>query len=54
MKEYTAILFVKVEAENIHKARGIAYDLDIIPRNKDHKDKVTLNSTDTEVEELIY
>jgi hypothetical protein len=54
MKQYTVTLYVKVEAENIHKARGIAFNLGIVPRNKDDKDKVTLNPRDTEVDELIY
>jgi hypothetical protein len=51
MSTYTVSIYLSIETETEEEAREIAFNLDIVPKNKADEAKIYWNSQNTEVEE---
>jgi hypothetical protein len=51
MRNFTVSMYLSIAAETEEEAREIAFNLEIVPKNKADEEKIFWNSQNTEVEE---
>ena len=51
MKTYSVSIYLSIAAETEAEARDIAFNLDVVPKNKADEEKIYWNSQNIEVEE---
>jgi hypothetical protein len=54
MKCFTVTMYLSIETETEEEAREIAFNLEVVPKNKTDALKIWYNAQNTEVEEAPF